>query len=92
MKKITGEQVKSAMISADIIKVDHHDCCMCGVMTYYFREGEQLYFNGGCGCGFGEFNPQPRPWSDAAGWINMQIDEECRKNIMTKFGLTGDEK
>lgn len=84
---VTGEEVKSAMINAGIEKVNHHDCCICGVITYYFREGEQLGFNSGCGCGFGEWKPRPCEWKEAANWINMQKNEEARENIAKSFGI-----
>lgn len=88
MKQVTGQQVKDAMIAGGITRVDHHDCGICGVMVFYFRDGEQLYFNSGCGCCWSP--PQPRDWEEVANWINMQNDE-WRKKIMLRFGLNDDD-
>jgi len=85
--KITGEQVKTAMIEADIIRVDHHDCGGCGSMVFYSREGENLYFNPSCDCVSYYAPPEPREWEEAANWINMQSSEEWRTKLMKRFGL-----
>lgn len=81
----TGEQVKAAMIAADIRRVDHHNCSGCGVMVFYFRVGEQLFFDPGCGCTRGRF--EPRSWQSAAEWINMQSDPRWRDEIAASFGF-----
>jgi hypothetical protein len=73
---ITGEQVKQAMIAAKIRKVDHHDCGVCGYMTRYLRDGEDLYFDAGCYCTYGS-EPAPRSWDSAAEWINMQSQPDA---------------
>ena len=83
--KVTAEQVKAAMIAADITRVEHHECSMCGYMTAYLREGEELYFDPGCYCTDGA-GPEMRLWDDPAHWINMQ-DEEWSRKIADKFGI-----
>lgn len=82
----TGRQVKAAMIEAGITKVDHHDCGICGFMTAYVRDGEDLYFDSGCGCSTYATDPQPRSWDHAAKWINTQNDEH-RNKLAASFGL-----
>lgn len=82
---VTGEQVRNAMKDAGITVVDHHTCGICGVMVFYSRDNDQLFFNSGCGC-MGS-PPQPRNWDDAAEWINMQSVPEIRQKLATKFGL-----
>jgi hypothetical protein len=85
MNQVTGEQVRDAMITANITRVEHHDCGGCGVVVFYSRIGENLYFNPGCGC---KWSPsEPRAWSDAADWINMQTSEEWRQKLRAAFGL-----
>jgi hypothetical protein len=84
--KVTGEQVRAAMIAANITHVDHHDCGGCGEMVSYSRHEDQLYFNSGCGCSWSP--PQERSWDDAADWINMQGDPEWHLKIAARFGLT----
>ncbi len=81
---ITGEQVRDAMIAANINYVDHHECGICGCMTYYSREADQLFFNSGCDC---HWSPaQPRKWDNAANWINMQTGD-CKTKLMQRFGI-----
>lgn len=82
---VTGEQVKIAMIAAGIEIVDHHECSMCGVMVRYERQGENLFFNGGCGCS--DSGTQPRTWQSAADWINMQSNVLIKAEIAKSFGL-----
>ena len=82
---ITGEQVKDAMIEKGIEYVDHHECGICGVMVFYIREGEQLFFNSGCNCS--HKGPEPRSWQSAADWINMQSNKEWREKLALRFGV-----
>jgi len=83
---VTGEQVREAMMSANITRVDHHPCGICGFMVHYFREGDLLYFDPGCSCVAGN-GPELRPWDDAAAWINMQSKDEWRDKLRKQFGL-----
>ena len=91
MNKVTGEQVRDAMIAANVTHVDHHDCGGCGAMVFYSRQGDQLYFNPACDCG-GWSPAEPRGWNDAAEWINMQRAPEWQEKIAARFGLTPNEK
>ena len=86
MEKVTGEQVKAAMIAADIARVDHHECGGCGWMVYYFRDGEDLFFDPSCDCSSGS-GQREATWDDAAEWINMQTNEVSRNRIAGAFGL-----
>lgn len=83
--RVTGEEVKAAMLAANITHVDHHDCGLCGYMTKYWREGEQLYFDRGCDCSWG--GSEPKSWEDAAAWINMQNDPKWHTELRKRFGL-----
>ena len=84
---VTGEQVSVSMIKANITHVDHHNCGGCGEMVFYSREGDYLFFHPGCGCGR-RSDAEPRDWSDAANWINMQNMPEWREKIAARFGMT----
>ena len=86
MNRVTGDEVKAAMIAGNITQVDHHDCGICGYMTRYWRQGEQLYFDRGCDCQWG--GSEPRSWDDAANWINMQSKPESNEKLRKAFGLT----
>lgn len=87
LERVTADEVKGAMIAANIENVDHHDCGICGFMCRFIRTGDALYFDPGCHCTGG--SPlELRPWQDAADWINMQSDPEWRAKIAEKFGLT----
>ena len=86
---ITGEQVRQAVASAGIERIEHHECSMCGYKcAYIVREGN-LYFDPGCYCS-GGVGLSPRSWQDAANWIGIQRDDEHRQRIASLFGLSAD--
>ena len=82
---VTGEQVKEAAKNAGITHIDHHDCALCGEMVFYCVEGDDLYFNSGCGCSWAP--PRPASWQQAADWINMQSEDKHRIGVAKRFGL-----
>lgn len=84
--KATGEQVRDAMIAANITAVDHHECGICYYMCRFIRREEALFFDPGCDCTRGA-PLELRSWQDAADWINMQNEEGSAK-IAQAFGLT----
>lgn len=86
-KDVTGAEVQSAMIAADISKADCHECSGCGYMTAYVRQNTRLFFDPGCYCTTGG-GFEPRSWDDAAGWINMQSNPEIRAKIAERFGIS----
>jgi hypothetical protein len=90
--KVTGEEVKTAMVAAGIERVDHHDCGCCGMMVYYHRENDQLFFNPACDCVWHYSPPEPRSWDEAADWINMQSDPKWNADLRARFGLTAAER
>ncbi len=88
---VTSEQVKSAMIGAGINQADHHRCSLCGYMTRYLRDGDELFFDSACDCSCYQTPPQPATWYDAACLINMQTSTAARQEIARRFGLTFNE-
>jgi hypothetical protein len=84
---ITGEQVKIAMIAADIKRVAHHSCSICGFMTAYIRCYDELFFDSGCECCYNPNSLHPRSWDEAARWIEMQDKPEIKADLMKAFGL-----
>lgn len=68
---ITAQEVKAAMIAANIEWVESHRCCFCNVPVGWKRQGEQLYYQSSCDC-CRWHPPEPREWDDAARSINMQ--------------------
>jgi hypothetical protein len=87
---ITGERLKEAMIAADIHRVDHHNCSLCGYTTAYYRRGDSLFFDAGCHCTSGR-RFEERDWFSAANWINMQTNPAVRAKLMESFGMTTSE-
>ena len=87
MKKVTGLQVKQAMIEKNITKIVLRECSMCGTPLYYLRDGEDLYFNTACDCVSYQPPPEPRSWESVAEIINMQTVEKWRNGYMSMFGL-----
>ena len=86
--RVTADQVRDAMIAAQIDRVEHHDCSICGYSCAYFRQDDQLYFDPGCRCSSGSVRLSS--WQDAADWINMQSKESAAEVIAARFGLTKD--
>lgn len=87
---VTGEDVKSAAKLSGATEIDHHPCSLCGYMTRYLIVKGALYYDSGCRCvPNGPDSISPRFWDEAAEWINMQTDDELRKNIMSRFGFGG---
>ncbi len=84
---ITGEQVKAAMIAADIVEVEHHRCNICQHMVRYVRKGTSLYFDSCCPCSNLDLGLEARSFDSAADWINMQPTVEKRAKIAALFGL-----
>jgi len=85
MDDVTEEQVKTAALSKGIPTIDHHRCSFCNTMVYYFIQGEDLFFNPGCGCSWSP--PTQSSWQYAADWINMQSNSEIKIGIAKRFGL-----
>lgn len=84
--KVTGDDVRAAMICAAIDRVPTRECSMCGYAMAYIRDGENLYHDSGCYC-TNSRTWHPRDWDSAADWINMQPNAAWRDIIAEKFGL-----
>lgn len=87
MPQVTGEQVRDAMITANIQIVDVRDCSICGVMLQYIRVKDELYFNSNCDCTSFDTDVEPRGWSVLADWINRQETPEARNMLRARFGM-----
>jgi hypothetical protein len=85
MSDVTGEQVRDAMIAADISVAPTRECSLCGYPMSYSREGERLFYDPGCDCSWR--GREPREWQSAADWINMQTNPTIRDGIRARFGL-----
>lgn len=86
-QKVKAKEVEDAVKAAGITRIEHHDCSICGHMTYYSVDNGNLFYHPGCYCG-DVFRPkEPRTWSHAAEWINMQSSEYIREKLMLAFGL-----
>lgn len=84
--KVTGDEVKAAALAANIKHIPHHDCGICGENVHYRVDDEgNLFFHSACGCSWSP--AQPRPWQDAADWINMQSKPEWHNKLRVLFGL-----
>jgi len=87
LRDVTGDEVKQACLDKEISWVDHHECSICDRMVGYIVEGEQLLFSPGCRCVLSFTPPEPRSWDEAADWINMQSDADCKRRIAARFGI-----
>jgi hypothetical protein len=86
MRNVTPEEVKAAAVAAGLTRIDHHDCGGCGVMVYYSVKDGNLFFNPACDCVTYYTPPQPRDWSDASNYINMQ-DDLWKGRVARSFGI-----
>lgn len=88
MTEVTPEQVRDAMVAANITRVPVRDCSLCGYeMAYYRLDNNELFFDLGCDC-TGSSKMNPRDYSALSDWINMQIGPEHRQQVAAKFGIT----
>lgn len=39
-------------------KLNHHECSICGIMTYFYTHDNKLFFNSSCGCSDLNINPE----------------------------------
>jgi len=78
---VTAEQVKQAVMDAEIAYIPHHECGFCKCEVYYSVIDGNLFFNPSCGCA--SEPPRPCDWQEAADWINMQSND----NLLERFGL-----
>lgn len=87
MNNVTADEVKTAMIAANISKVDCRNCSLCGATLRYYRDSESLYFDSGCRCtSINEW--QSRSWQSVADWINGQHNDQSKIEIAARFGLS----
>jgi len=83
-----ADEIKAAAMKAGIKRVEVRGCSMCNYpMAYIIQEDGKLWYDPGCNCTHGGPNLEPRNWSDAADWINMQSQVESKIAIAKKFGL-----
>ena len=86
--RVTGSQLREAMVRQNIVTVRHHTCSICNESVYYIRKDEQLFFDSSCDCCQSE--PSLRSWDDAAEWVNLQTNEDYRVVLLSRFGINSD--
>lgn len=91
MNDVTADQVKAAMIAAELTWIAILECSICGTPIGYVRQGEQLFFNSNCDCVRYRSEPEPKSWEDVAYLINRQ-NEEWKPKIASLFGIKQDQK
>jgi len=84
---ITGTQVKDAMEAANVNFVVVRECSICNAPIGYERKGENLFFDGNCGCSSFRNPTQSRNYEDVADLINRQSNSEYKTKLANKFGL-----
>lgn len=85
MARVTGDEVKAAMIAANIDRADRQSCGECGTPMFYSRVGDQLFYNSDHP---NHDSPHLFSWQDAADWINGTRDPAAKAEVAAKFGLT----
>ena len=86
IRDVTPEEVRKAVAAAGITHIDHHDCGGCGAMVFYSVEDGRLFFNPTCDCSSRWSPAEPRDWSEASDWINMQSAAE-KIALAKRFGI-----
>lgn len=86
VRDVSAEEVKAAVAAGNISWIDCHECSGCGRMVGYSVNQGRLYFNSGCGCSWSP--AEPRAWSYAADWVNMQSRPDIKRKIAARFGVT----
>jgi hypothetical protein len=87
MQDVTAEQVKQAVLTTGISYIEHHNCSLCGHMTCYIVQDEQLYFDPNCNCTSRWVPREPVSWQDAAMQVNMQSNLEWKIKWAERFGI-----
>jgi hypothetical protein len=84
---VTGEQVKKAMMAANVQSVEIRRCSICNSPLFYDRKGEYLFFDSNCDCTSFYSEPQLKDWESVAELINVQSNPEYKKELAQKFGI-----
>jgi hypothetical protein len=66
--------VIAAIRTRAIMRLDHHQCVMCGYVTSYVIQGDFVSFDAGCHCTGGP-SYRPSSFGDIADYLNMQTPE-----------------
>ena len=64
-----------------------HNCSLCGGEVAYRIIIGAVYFDPNCSCLKGERPMEPRSWDDLSDWLNMQTNDQARKQIMSHLGF-----
>lgn len=83
---MTANEIETAVNSAGITQIDHHDCGFCGYMTAYMIDNGEVYFDPGCHC-IGNTGWRRSSFQDLADWYNMQSNDEVRARLREAFGM-----
>ena len=88
--RVTGSQLREAMVRQNIVTVRHHTCSICNEAIHYIRKDDHLFFDSSCGCCQSE--PRLWSWDEAANWVNAQTNEDYRDVLLERFGLKPHDK
>lgn len=85
---ITPDQIKEAVTKAKINYCKIRECSICDAPLAYLIEGEEVFLDTNCDCVSYCTQPSPASWGDLAEFINCQTNEDVRKGLAERFGLT----
>lgn len=86
-KAVSANEVRDAVLAAEIHFIPHHTCGLCeGMVAFFVSQNGTLFFDPSCDCS-SRVRVEPRSWQDAADWINMQSNPEVRIGVAARFGL-----
>lgn len=86
MVKVTGAQVRSAMVLGDVFQVPLERCERCGVTPAFVRWEDFILYDPVCRHNQ-ETSIRNLTWDEVANWINSFRKKQQRKQLMEAFGF-----
>lgn len=69
----TTQELKEQAEKIGLKRWNIHTCSMCGYSCGYIIEGDEVFYDAGCGCLYNP--PQPRTWGDLTSAFNRNQPE-----------------
>lgn len=82
MHKYSAEWIKEQAQLKGACRLDHHNCCICGVMVGYDIAGDLVQFDANCDCTTYYSPPRPSSFEDIADWLARCDFDVTRDRIM----------
>lgn len=84
--KVSGAQVRNAMVLEDVFQVPLERCTQCGVTPAFVRYDEFILYDPVCRHGE-PTSVRTVSWDEVAEWINSFRKKQQRKQLLSAFGF-----